>query len=91
MGFRQNSTHSAVFPQLSHDLVHNLLFDMVLNGHTHMHLTRTDQIYHYSKTVQSSEYPSKEAMRDTLPIRVNVEHGNALLDSDSSRKLLSSL
>jgi hypothetical protein len=46
-----------------------------------MYLTGRDEIDNDPSPVQRPEYPREEAMADRLPIRVDIQHDDPILDS----------
>lgn len=80
-------THRPIFPQLSHDLLHDLLLDVVFYRHTHMHLARADQVDDNAEAVQHAEDACQEAVRHALAVAVEIQHDNVFFDGYRGREL----
>jgi hypothetical protein len=78
-------THRAALLELQKKPIQELLIQTILDGHTHMHLARANQIHHDTKPIQSSKHTSKEAMRDVFPIGVNIENHDVFFDGHGRR------
>ena len=71
--------------ELSHNAIEYLFVEVLLDGHGHVHLTRTDEIDDYTIAIERAENGSQETMRDVLPIRINVQDDYVFLDRHCCR------
>jgi hypothetical protein len=59
-----------------------------VDRHTDVNLARADQIDNHAEPVQRPKDPRQEPMRDRLPVRVDVDDDDRVLDGDRRRKVL---
>lgn len=61
--------------------------DAISSVRTYVNLARADQVHHNSSLVKSTENPSQEPMTDRLPVRMDVDDDDLVLDGDRRRHL----
>lgn len=65
-----------------------LATEHVLDRHADEDLAGTDEVHDDAEAVERAEYAGEEAVRDALPVRLHVQHDDALLDRDCCRDTL---
>ena len=80
-----NETHDADFLQVAHEARLQLAVEHVLDRHADEDLARAYQVHDDAEAVECAEYAREEAVRDALPVRLHVQHDDALLDRHRRR------
>jgi hypothetical protein len=81
-------THDADLLEIAHETGLQLSIEYVLDRHADKDLASADQVHDDAKAVECAEYPREEAVRDALPVRLYVQHDNALFDRHGRRQPL---
>jgi hypothetical protein len=81
-----NETHDADFLQVAHEARLQLAVEHVLDRHANEDLARAYQVHDDAEAVERAEYAREEAVRDALPVRLHVQHDDALLDRHRRRE-----
>ena len=81
-----NETHDADFLQVAHEARLQLAVEHVLDRHADEDLARAYQVHDDAEAVERAEYAREEAVRDALPVRLHVQHDDALLDRHRRRE-----
>ena len=78
-------TYDADFLQVAYEARVELSIEDVLDRHTDKDLARADEVHDDAEAVEGAEYAREEAVRDALPVRLHVQHDDALLDRHGRR------
>ena len=81
-----NETHDADFLQFAYEARLQLAVEHVLDRHADEDLARAYQVHDDAEAVERAEYAREEAVRDALPVRLHVQHDDALLDRHCRRE-----
>lgn len=81
-------THRTDLAQLLDHLVNVPPHQTGMNRHRDVHLARRDEVDDDPKAVERAENASEEPMRDGLPVRVDVDDDNVVLDRHRCREVL---
>lgn len=76
------NAHRSAFLKFGGQSAHDLLREIILDRHTDVHLTRTDQVDDDAETIECTKDAREEAVGDALPVRMHVENDDAFLDGD---------
>jgi hypothetical protein len=88
LGERERKTHDADFLQFAYEVRLHLAIEYVLDRHADENLAGTDQVHYDAEAVERAEYAGEEAVGDALPVRLHVQHDDALLDRNRGRETL---
>ena len=81
----EEGTHDADFLQVAYEARVELSIEDVLDRHADEDLARADEVHDDAEAVEGAEYAREEAVRDALPVRLHVQHDDALLDRHGRR------